>query len=194
MIQIKDTLISDDIITECFVCDLSRCKGECCIAGDSGAPVGEEEKKTMEDVLPHVLPYMTPEGRRTVELMGAWVVDSYDRSPVTPLIDGKECAYLIKNDEGISLCAIEQAYNDGKIRFKKPISCHLYPIRLSQIMSYTALNYHRWEVCSDACVLGKKLGVPIYKFLKEPLTARFGKNWYAELELTAREYLKMRKK
>ena len=153
-----------------------------------------EEKKTMEDVLPHVLPYMTPEGRRTVELMGAWVVDSYDRSPVTPLIDGKECAYLIKNDEGISLCAIEQAYNDGKIRFKKPISCHLYPIRLSQIMSYTALNYHRWEVCSDACVLGKKLGVPIYKFLKEPLTARFGKNWYAELELTAREYLKMRKK
>jgi hypothetical protein len=194
MIQIKDTLISDDIITECFVCNLSRCKGECCIAGDSGAPVGEEEKKTMEDVLPHVLPYMTPEGRRTVELMGAWVVDSYDRSPVTPLIDGKECAYLIKNDEGISLCAIEQAYNDGKIRFKKPISCHLYPIRLSQIMSYTALNYHRWEVCSDACVLGKKLGVPIYKFLKEPLTARFGKNWYAELELTAREYLKMRKK
>ena len=194
MIQIKDTLISDDIITECFVCDLSRCKGECCIAGDSGAPVGEEEKKTMEDVLPHVLPYMTPEGRRTVELMGAWVVDSYDRCPVTPLIDGKECAYLIKNDEGISLCAIEQAYNDGKIRFKKPISCHLYPIRLSQIMSYTALNYHRWEVCSDACVLGKKLGVPIYKFLKEPLTARFGKNWYAELELTAREYLKMRKK
>ena len=194
MIQIKDTLISDDIITECFVCDLSRCKGECCIAGDSGAPVGEEEKKTMEDVLPHVLPYMTPEGRLTVELMGAWVVDSYDRSPVTPLIDGKECAYLIKNDEGISLCAIEQAYNDGKIRFKKPISCHLYPIRLSQIMSYTALNYHRWEVCSDACVLGKKLGVPIYKFLKEPLTARFGKNWYAELELTAREYLKMRKK
>ncbi|MBQ5814525.1 MAG: DUF3109 family protein [Flavobacteriales bacterium] len=194
MIQIKDTLISDDIITECFVCDLSRCKGECCIAGDSGAPVGEEEKKTMEDILPHVLPYMTPEGRRTVELMGAWVVDSYDRSPVTPLIDGKECAYLIKNDEGISLCAIEQAYNDGKIRFKKPISCHLYPIRLSQIMSYTALNYHRWEVCSDACVLGKKLGVPIYKFLKEPLTARFGKNWYAELELTAREYLKMRKK
>ncbi|MBR4403241.1 MAG: DUF3109 family protein [Flavobacteriales bacterium] len=194
MIQIKDTLISDDIITECFVCDLSKCKGECCIAGDSGAPVGEEEKKTMEDVLPQVLPYMTPEGRRTVELMGAWVVDSYDRSPVTPLIDGKECAYLIKNDEGISLCAIEQAYNDGKIRFKKPISCHLYPIRLSQIMSYTALNYHRWEVCSDACVLGKKLGVPIYKFLKEPLTARFGKNWYAELELTAREYLKMRKK
>lgn len=194
MIQIKDTLISDDIITECFVCDLSRCKGECCIAGDSGAPVGEEEKKTMEDILPHVLPYMTPEGRRTVELMGAWVVDNYDRSPVTPLIDGKECAYLIKNDEGISLCAIEQAYNDGKIRFKKPISCHLYPIRLSQIMSYTALNYHRWEVCSDACVLGKKLGVPIYKFLKEPLTARFGKNWYAELELTAREYLKMRKK
>ena len=194
MIQIKDTLISDDIITECFVCDLSRCKGECCIAGDSGAPVGEEEKKTMEDILPHVLPYMTPEGRRTVELMGAWVVDSYDRSPVTPLIDGKECAYLIKNDEGISLCAIEQAYNDGKIRFKKPISCHLYPIRLSQIMSYTALNYHRWEVCSDACVLGKKLGIPIYKFLKEPLTARFGKNWYAELELTAREYLKMRKK
>ena len=194
MIQIKDTLISDDIITECFVCDLSKCKGECCIAGDSGAPVGEEEKKTMEEVLPHVLPYMTAEGRRTVELMGAWVVDSYDRSPVTPLIDGKECAYLIKNDEGISLCAIEQAYNDGKIRFKKPISCHLYPIRLSQIMSYTALNYHRWEVCSDACVLSKKLGVPIYKFLKEPLTARFGKNWYAELELTAREYLKMRKK
>lgn len=194
MIQIKDTLISDEIITECFVCDLSRCKGECCIAGDSGAPVDENEKKTMEEVLPHVLPYMTPEGRRTVEALGAWVVDSYDRSPVTPLIEGKECAYLIKNDEGISLCAIEQAYNDGKIRFKKPISCHLYPIRLSPIMSYTALNYHRWEVCSDACTLGEKLGVPIYKFLKEPLTARFGKNWYAELELTAREYLKMRKK
>ncbi|MDD4820443.1 MAG: DUF3109 family protein [Flavobacteriales bacterium] len=193
MIQIKNTLISDDILTECFVCDIQKCKGECCIAGDSGAPVDENEKSIMEKILPEVLPYMTEKGRSTAEKLGAWVVDSYDQTSVTPLVDGKECAYLVKNEQGISLCAIEQAYNDGKIKFRKPISCALYPIRLSPLMSFTALNYHRWDVCKDACALGEKLKVPVYKFLKEPLTTRFGRNWYAELEITAREYLKQRK-
>ena len=194
MLQIQDTLISDDLLLESFVCDLARCKGACCIEGDSGAPVDEAEKSILADILPATAPYMTPEGLETVRRQGPWVSDPYDHAPVTPLVGGKQCAYLTYRQDGTAVCAIELAHADGKISFKKPISCHLYPVRLSRILSFTALNYSRWDICRDACALGKKLGVPIYRFLKEPLIRRFGEKWYGELDLTAREYLKTKEK
>lgn len=188
MLQIQDTLVSDEVILESFVCDLSRCHGACCVEGDCGAPVEESEKRLLEDLLPRIEPYMRPEGIEAVRLQGAWTDDPYDHAPSTPLVNGRECAYLTFSPDGTALCAIEQAYRDGRIAFQKPISCHLYPIRLSRILSFTALNYHRWDICRDACALGRKLGVPVYKFLREPLIRRFGQAWYDELCLTAREY------
>lgn len=188
MLQIQDTLVSDDVILESFVCDLSRCHGACCVEGDCGAPVEESEKRILKDLLPRIEPYMRPEGIEAVRLQGAWTDDPYDHAPSTPLVNGRECAYLTFSPDGTALCAIEQAYRDGRIDFQKPISCHLYPIRLSRILSFTALNYHRWDICRDACALGRKLGVPVYKFLREPLIRRFGQAWYDELCLTAREY------
>ena len=188
MLQIQDTLVSDDVILESFVCDLSRCHGACCVEGDCSAPVEESEKRILEDLLPRIEPYMRPEGIEAVRLQGAWTDDPYDHAPSTPLVNGRECAYLTFSPDGTALCAIEQAYRDGRIDFQKPISCHLYPIRLSRILSFTALNYHRWDICRDACALGRKLGVPVYKFLREPLIRRFGQAWYDELCLTAREY------
>lgn len=188
MLQIQDTLVSDDVILESFVCDLSRCHGACCVEGDCGAPVEESEKRLLEDLLPRIEPYMRPEGIEAVRLQGAWTDDPYDHAPSTPLVNGRECAYLTFSPDGTALCAIEQAYRDGRIDFQKPISCHLYPIRLSRILSFTALNYHRWDICRDACALGRKLGVPVYEFLREPLIRRFGQAWYDELRLTAREY------
>ena len=186
MLQIQDTLVSDDVILESFVCDLSRCHGACCVEGDCGAPVEESEKRLLEDLLPRIEPYMRPEGIEAVRLQGAWTDDPYDHAPSTPLVNGRECAYLTFSSDGTALCAIEQAYRDGRIDFQKPISCHLYPIRLSRILSFTALNYHRWDICRDACALGRKLGVPVYKFLREPLIRRFGQAWYDELCLTDR--------
>lgn len=188
MLQIQDTLVSDDVILESFVCDLSRCHGACCVEGDCGAPVEESEKRLLEDLLPRIEPYMRPEGIEAVRLQGAWTDDPYDHAPSTPLVNGRECAYLTFSPDGTALCAIEQAYRDGRIDFQKPISCHLYPIRLSRILSFTALNYHRWDICRDACALGRKLGIPVYEFLREPLIRRFGQSWYDELCLTAREY------
>lgn len=188
MLQIQDTLVSDEVILESFVCDLSRCHGACCVEGDCGAPVEESEKRILEDLLPRIEPYMRPEGIEAVRLQGAWTDDPYDHAPSTPLVNGRECAYLTFSPDGTALCAIEQAYRDGRIAFQKPISCHLYPIRLSRILSFTALNYHRWDICRDACALGRKLGVPVYEFLREPLIRRFGQAWYDELCLTAWEY------
>lgn len=194
MVQIKDTLVSDELFTQTFVCDLAKCKGICCVEGDSGAPVDENEKAEMERILPAVMPYMNEKGRHTVAEQGAWVHDIYDHAPVTPLVDTGECAYLVTSSDGASLCAFEQAFRQGKTRFKKPVSCHLYPVRLSRIMSFTAINYHRWDICRDACALGEQLGTPLYKFLREPLVRRFGKQWYDELCLTAEEYLKRYKR
>lgn len=188
MLQIQDTLVSDDLLLEPFVCDLARCRGACCVEGDSGAPVDPAEKRILEDIFPLVEPYMRPEGAAAVRLQGAWVDDPYDHAPSTPLIGRRECAYLTYHTDGTARCAIEQAYCDGRIAFKKPISCHLYPVRLSRILSFTALNYHRWDICRDACALGRKLGAAAYEFLREPLVRRFGQAWYDELRLTAREY------
>ena len=185
MIQIAVTIISEDIIENDFVCNLNACKGACCIEGDAGAPVDENELEIMEQIYPAVAPYLTEEGRAAIDAQGAYIKGS-DGEWETPLINGGECAYVIRNEKGWALCAIEQAYNDKKIGCKKPISCHLYPIRLQEYTSFTAANYHRWHpICDDACTLGKELQVTIYKFVKEELIRKFGSQWYEELELIA---------
>lgn len=180
MIVIQDCIISDDIINTQFCCDLQKCKGICCIEGDAGAPLEEEEVGILEDILEDVKPFMTAEGSETVEINGVFDYDM-EGDFCTPLINGQECAFLIM-DGDISKCAIEKAWEEGLIDFQKPISCHLYPIRITQYDDFTALNYHEWDICCDAKVKGKNENLPMYKFLKAPLIRKFGENWYAELE------------
>ncbi|ATA75721.1 DUF3109 family protein [Capnocytophaga sp. H2931] len=182
MIQIGETIISEDIIENEFVCNLNTCKGACCIEGDAGAPIEDEELKILERIYPEVAPYLTEKGRESIENQGVYIKGE-DGEWETPLIDNADCAYVVRNEKGWALCAIEQAYNDGKIDWKKPISCHLYPIRLQKYTSFTAVNYNRWHICSDACSLGKELQVPVYKFVKNALIRKFGEAWYEELEL-----------
>jgi Protein of unknown function (DUF3109) len=186
MIAIDNTLVSDDLLDRKFVCDLNACKGECCVAGDSGAPLEKEEEEILNTILPLVKPYMNEEGIAEIEKSGVAVIDS-DGDLVTPLVDGvKHCAFVIF-ENSIAKCAIEKAYYDGKITFKKPISCHLYPVRINKYKDFDAVNYQEWEVCKPACVCGDKLDVPVYKFLKEPLIRKYGATWYQQLELVAKE-------
>lgn len=174
-------VISDDVKENFFVCDLEKCKGACCVEGDAGAPLADEETKILDDIYPLVKNYLTEEGIETIERQGTWVRD-WDGDKVTPTIgDNGACVYALTDERGILKCGIEQAYLDGKIGFKKPISCHLYPIRITKYDDFEALNYDRWDICSAACVLGNQLGVPVYKFLKEPLIRKYGEDWYAEL-------------
>ncbi|AWL09518.1 hypothetical protein HME7025_01666 [Aquirufa nivalisilvae] len=181
MILIDDTVISEDVADEFFVCDLSKCKGACCVEGDLGAPLEEDELAIIESIQEQIAPYLSEEGKAVIEKVGTWVKDE-DGDFSTPVIEGRECVYAIYDDKKYLKCGIEQAFFDGKIDFRKPISCHLYPIRIAKLAEYQALNYDRWSICSDACSHGKQLGVPIYKFLKEPLIRKFGDKWYSELE------------
>ena len=181
MILIENTVISDDVADKFFVCHLEKCKGACCVEGDLGAPLEAEELPILDEIFPKVKPYLTPEGIRVIEEKGAYEQD-WEGDYVTPTINGRECAYALYDERGMLKCGIEQAYNDGVVDFKKPISCHLYPIRVTKYESYHALNYDRWHICSPACALGRELGVPVYKFLKAPLTRAYGEKWYAELE------------
>ena len=181
MIEIDGKIVSYDILTECFACDIARCKGECCVDGNSGAPLEMEEADILEEEYENYKPYMTPEGIESVERQGFMVVDC-DGDYTTPLVDDAECAYSYR-ENGITLCAIEKAFREGKCSFRKPISCHLYPIRLISLSNGTiGLNYHRWNVCSSACENGRKLGIPVYKSLREPIIRRFGEEFYKALE------------
>lgn len=187
MIAIDDTLVSDDIIKKEFVCNLSACKGECCVAGDSGAPLEKEEIAILQNIFPKIKSYIPEDGIKAIEAQGVHVIDE-DGDDVTPLVNGnKHCAFVYFDEQKIAKCSIEKAYYDGVVDFKKPISCHLYPIRINKYKTYTAVNYHRWEVCSDACIIGKHLSVPVFEFLKEPLIRKFGENWYHQLKLAAKE-------
>ncbi|MCR9066382.1 MAG: DUF3109 family protein [Cytophagales bacterium] len=181
MILIDETVISDDIKEKHFVCDLEKCKGACCVEGDLGAPLEDSELSVLIDIYSRIKPYLSPEGVKVIEEQGVYVRDE-EGDYSTPTIGDKECAYAIYDEKGILKCAIEQAYNDEVIDFKKPISCHLYPIRISKFEHYHALNYDQWSICTDACSLGEKLGVPVYKFLKEPLERAYGEEWYQKLE------------
>ena len=180
MIDLGNTLISDEIREKFFVCDLEKCKGACCVEGDLGAPLNVDELQVLEEVYPEVRPYLSEQGVKEIENQGKYILDE-EGDYSTPTINGKECAYAVYDDEGVLKCGIEQAYLDGKIDYKKPISCHLYPIRVTKYAEFEALNYDNWHICSPACELGNKLGVPVYQFLKEPLIRKFGQEWYEQL-------------
>jgi len=181
MIEIDDKIVSSDLLRECFACDLSKCKGICCVEGDAGAPLELDEVDLLEEEYENYAPYMTEQGRQEVERQGFMVVDS-DGDYTTPLVNNAECAYAF-SENGVTFCAIERAYREGKCSFLKPISCHLYPIRVKQFSNGSyGLNYHRWSVCRDAVECGKKIGLPVYKALKEPIIRRFGEEFYKALE------------
>lgn len=187
MFVIKDTLVSEDILEENFTCNLSACKGECCVAGEAGAPVEEEEKAILEQIYPKIKAGLRPEGRQAIEEQGTYITSDFGGLE-TPLVNGKECAYVTFSDSGIALCGIEKAYREGKIDFKKPVSCELYPIRVQKLSKYKAVNYHKWDICSPACTLGEELKAPVYKFTKDALVKKFGEDWYEELKQVAELY------
>ena len=190
MIEIDDKIVSVDLLRECFACDLAQCKGICCVEGNAGAPLDIEEVDILEAEYPRYKPYMTEAGIAAVERQGFMVVDE-EGDYTTPLVDDAECAYAYE-ENGTTLCAIEKAWAEGRTEFRKPISCHLYPIRLVRFSNGTVgLNSHRWSVCAPARACGKKLGVPVYKALREPLVRRFGEEFYRALE-AAEELLKNR--
>lgn len=186
--------MSDDVLQAKFVCDLHKCKGGCCEDGDAGAPLDKEEKKIIDESFETVKPYLTPEGLKAIERQGKYFYDK-EFGWVTPTVNGEICAYGYRDGQGIIKCAFEQAYNDGKITWKKPISCHLFPIRLSKSREYIMANYEpRPDLCKAACSLGKKLKVPVYQFLKEPLVRKFGIEFYNALHEIATHHLEEAKK
>ncbi len=180
MIEIGETLVSDELLDKKFVCDLSACKGACCVEGDSGAPLEEEECSIVEDVYPEVKKYMTEIGIAEVEKQGNFVLDS-DGDLCTPLVNNRECAYVFYDDKGVTKCSIEKAFLAGEINFRKPISCYLFPVRLKEYSTFTAVNIQSIEICAPACALGEKLKVPVYKFLEKPLVQKFGEEWFEAL-------------
>ena len=180
MVQVEDKIISFDVFEKQFVCDLSACKGACCVDGDSGAPLNDDELNILADIYDEVKPFMRQEGIAAIQQQGLYVVDS-DGDNTTPLVDNKECAFVSFDKDGTAKCSIEQAYNDGKVSFKKPISCHLFPIRIKSYRDFDAVNYEAIDICKPACDCGEKLKVPVFKFLKEPLIRKYGKEWFEEL-------------
>ena len=175
-------LLSEDLFAKNFVCNLKACKGACCWEGEYGAPLEESEIPILKEIYPLIKSYLTPAGIEVLESEGTHVQDEDDELS-TPLI-GEEgpCAYINYKEDGTAYCGIEKAYLDGVINFQKPISCHLYPIRLLELPEYTALNYEQWNICSDACSLGDELKVPVYQFLKEPIIRKFGVDFYEKVE------------
>lgn len=186
MIAIDDVLVSDEVVEEQFVCDLTRCKGGCCEDGDAGAPLEPGELHEIDQYYWAFQDYMTPQGKEVVETSGRYIYDA-EFGWVTPTIKGQMCAYGFKDQAGIVKCAIEQAYNEGKISWKKPISCHLFPIRISKSEDLTTdyLNYEpRPDLCAAACKLGKRLKVPVHHFLKEAIVRKYGEDFFETLDAT----------
>ncbi|HEX5003359.1 MAG TPA: DUF3109 family protein [Bacteroidia bacterium] len=184
MFAVGETIVSGDLLEKRFVCDLTACKGACCVAGESGAPLEKEELPILKRIYNKVKPFLTEEGKKAIAAYGTHMVDS-DGDYVTPLVNGDlECAYTVF-ENGVAKCGIEKAWEAGAVSFRKPVSCHLYPVRIDVRKNMVAVNYHKWDICKAACSLGKKLDVPVYKFLREPLIRRFGRHWYSELEETA---------
>lgn len=193
MIQIDDTLVSLDVLESKFICDLSHCKGICCVEGDSGAPLLEEEVAELEKALPVIWDDLSPEAQDIIDKQGVSYVD-VEGDLVTSIVNNKDCVFTCYDADGTCKCAVEKAYRAGKLSFYKPVSCHLYPIRVTEYDTFSAVNYHRWEICKAAEVLGKKVGMPVYKYLKEPLIRRFGADWYDSLEEVAIEWEKQNNK
>lgn len=185
MFQLGKTIVSEDLLDKEFVCNLNACKGECCIAGEAGAPLETSESQILDEIYEKVKPFLRNEGIAAIEKQGKFIKNSFGELE-TPLVEGAECAYVTFNQKGIASCGIEEAYNAGVIDFKKPVSCHLYPVRVQDYSEFSAVNYHSWPICDDACTLGRELQVPVYKFVKEALIRKFGNDWYLELEEIAK--------
>ena len=191
MYQIGDVLISDEVLTERFVCDLEKCMGACCIEGDAGAPVDLDEIMQIEEVLPIIWDQLSIPARKVLNKQGVAYADP-EGQLVTSIVNDKDCVFTCYDEKGCCYCALEKAYREGKTKFYKPLSCHLYPIRHKKVGALDALNYHQWEVCKAAVLLGQQKDVRVYEFLKEPLIRKFGEAWYQEL-LDAVEELKRRR-
>jgi hypothetical protein len=187
MFQILDTLVSEDVLEEYFCCDLAVCKGICCVEGDEGAPVEDDEIGELAALVPAVWDDLSPRAQAVIERQGATCPDR-DGDPVTSIVEGEDCVFTCYADDGICRCALEKAFREGRTGFYKPISCHLYPVRVVQYGSFQAVNYHRWNVCRSAVILGKKEKIRAYQFLKEPLIRKFGEEWYRLLCLAANEW------
>ena len=187
MLIIQDILIHDDVVKEKFLCQLDACKGACCWEGDWGAPLETKEIDILVDHLEDMKPYLTAKGLEVIEEKGVAVFYEEPQEYGTSLLDNGACAFLTRNKEGISQCGIEQAYNDGAIPFRKPISCHLYPIRVESKpeVNFEALNYDRWDICSAACTNGQKAQLPVYRFAREALIRKYGQEFYDELDAAA---------
>ena len=181
MLIVGNVLVSEELIDKCFCCDLSQCKGACCVDGDLGAPVAPDEVAELEEYYPDFQKYMTEEGVAVVENGGTFVFnggDSFD----TPLVESNDACAFAFYEDGVAKCAIEKCFLDGDIPFRKPISCYLYPIRVSRVGDYEALNYDHWSICKTAVENGERQHLPVYQFLREPLIDKYGAEWYAELE------------
>lgn len=191
MLVVQGILISDDLIEEQFLCNLSACKGACCWEGDWGAPLETEEMHTLERIYDHIKDYLSPKGRQVLETEGLFTYYKEAKDYGTPLIENGACAYMTYTKDGVATCGIEQAYHDGKTDFRKPISCHLYPIRVKKEdkTGFEALNYDRWDICSAACQKGKEQQIPVYQFAKTALIRKYGTEFYEELDAAA-SYLK----
>jgi len=186
MIQIGSTLVSDELLTEAFVCDLNACKGACCVEGEYGAPLTRDEANELAALQDQIAPYLSEEGKATIADQGAWVTGE-DGDLETPLMPTGHCAYVIEDADKKLKCGLESVHQEGILSFKKPVSCHLYPVRVQQYSSFEAVNYHRWDICGAACTLGSSLKVKVYVFVKEALVRKFGEEWYAALEKAGAE-------
>ena len=193
MIIVGNALLSEDILEKKFVCQLDKCKGACCVQGDAGAPLLHEELNVIENVMDKIKPYMRESALQLVEDTAFFARDPRDGELVTQCEETGECVFVNYDDNGIAKCTIEKAYNQGEIGFKKPISCHLYPIRAKKYGTHIALNYHQWEICSDACKAGEEFKVPVFRFLKEPLIRKMGEDWYQELEQVVEDWQNSKK-
>ncbi len=189
MLQIGRALVSLDLVERFFICNLDKCLGACCIEGDAGAPLTEEERQKLKEILPIVWDDLLPSAKEVIEQHGVAYVDE-EGDLVTSIVNGKDCVFTCYDKNGMCQCAIEKAYREGRTDFYKPISCHLYPVRLTEYADFTAVNYHRWKICKAAEVLGRQEGVRAYQFLREPLIRRFGEAWYNELCEVAEAYIK----
>ncbi len=185
MIIIRDTIVSEELIGNFFVCDLEKCKGACCVEGDLGAPLEEDELRPIRNALKRIEPYLSREGIEQIRKQGHYIKDS-DGDYSTPTIHGKECVYSTYDKNGILRCGFELAWKDGKSDFRKPVSCHLYPVRITKSEVNSHVNYHQWHICSPACTLGKSMKIPLYVFVKEALIRKYGEEWYHELDLIAK--------
>lgn len=188
MIHIGNITISDDLVDQHFFCDLEKCKGACCIEGDAGAPLNADEVVLLPQIIDRIKPYLRKEGIEAIEQQGTFVID-FEQETVTPLIKGNECAYVIF-ENGIAKCGIEKAYFDGVITLRKPVSCHLYPLRIKRNGEYTFVNYDRWSICEPARQKGIRDHVHLREFVKDALMRRFGKEWYKELQIVIDQHLK----